>query len=86
MAKHTQAHLSRTFPKFPGLTEMKKRKMEYYMGAKLLELGVAPESSIYRWSRKDKGDRVVWTCSAYWDESKAKVLQQEQDLSQTPKA
>ncbi len=79
MAKHTQAHLSRTIEKHlpPNVKEMEKRKMEYYMGAKLLEVGVDPKEPIYRWSVEDKGSREVWTCSAYWDDSKEQFLQNE---------
>jgi hypothetical protein len=52
--------------------------MEYYMGAKLIEIGVDPKSAIYRWSMETKGNSEVWTYSAYWGDSKKKVLQQEQ--------
>jgi hypothetical protein len=44
--KHTQAHLSRTIPK--GQSEFFKNRtrssMEYYMGAKLIEVGVNPQA------------------------------------------
>jgi hypothetical protein len=80
MAKHTQAHLSRTIAKNQPsvLRERTKRQMEYYMGAKLLEIGVDPQSAIYRWSSENKGWDEVLTYSAYWEDSKAQVLQQEQ--------
>lgn len=80
MAKHTQAHLSRTINKTQPLPlqERTKRQMEYYMGAKLLEIGVDPQSAIYRWASEDKGSREVWTYSAYWGDSKDSLLQQEQ--------
>jgi hypothetical protein len=80
MAKHTQAHMSRTIEanKPSGLKDMTKRQMEYYMGAKLLEIGVDPKVAIYRWSVETKGSNEVWTYSAYWGESKAQLLQQEQ--------
>jgi hypothetical protein len=79
MAKHTQAHLPRTIEKYlpPNVKEMEKRKMEYYMGAKLLEVGVDPKLPIYRWTKEDKGDREVWTYSAYWGDSKERILQDE---------
>lgn len=80
MAKHTQAHLTRTVEKNkpPTLKDMTKRQMEYYMGAKLLEIGVNPKSAIYRWSVEVKGANEVYTYSAYWGDSKEKLLQDEQ--------
>ncbi len=79
MAKHTQAHLTRTIEKNKpnSLKEMTKRQMEYYMGAKLLEIGVDPKSAIYRWSVENRGVNEAWTYSAYWGDSKDKLLQQE---------
>ncbi|MGF1537199.1 MAG: hypothetical protein ACFB4J_12045 [Elainellaceae cyanobacterium] len=79
MAKHTQAHLPKTLSKSltPGQKEMEKRKMRYYMDAKLLEIGVDPKSVIYRWSVESRGAREQWTCSAYWGESKDKLLAEE---------
>ncbi|MEM7770462.1 MAG: hypothetical protein AAGA75_10325 [Cyanobacteria bacterium P01_E01_bin.6] len=80
MAKHTQAHFSKTFAAGlpPGLKEREKEKMEYYMGAKLIEVGVNPKSTIYRWKVEPKGNQEVWTCSAYWADSKERILQEEQ--------
>ncbi len=80
MAKHTQAHLPRRMQKsWPEpLKQREREKMEYYMGAKLIEIGVDPKVTIYRWSVKEKGNEEEWTCSAYWGESKEKVLQDEQ--------
>uniref|UniRef100_A0A832H2D6 Uncharacterized protein n=1 Tax=Oscillatoriales cyanobacterium SpSt-402 TaxID=2282168 RepID=A0A832H2D6_9CYAN len=80
MAKHTQAHLTRTVEKNkpPTLKDMTKRQMEYYMGAKLLEIGINPKSAIYRWSVEVKGANEVYTYSAYWGDSKEKLLQDEQ--------
>nr|WP_290222195.1 hypothetical protein [Trichocoleus desertorum] len=79
MAKHTQAHMSKTLEKnrADAWKEMTKRQMEYYMGAKLLEIGVNPKSAIYRWSMEDKGSSEEWTYSAYWGDSKEKLEQQE---------
>lgn len=64
---------------------MTRRKMEYYMGAKLIEIGVEPKSAIYRWSSEIQGSNEAITYSAYWGESKASLLQQEaeQNASQT---
>jgi hypothetical protein len=81
MAQHTQAHLSRTIEKNKpsGMKDMTKRQMEYYMGAKLIEIGVDPKSAIYRWAAESKGNNEVWTYSAYWDDSKETLLKQEQE-------
>lgn len=48
------------------------------MGAKLIEIGVEPNSAIYRWSTELKGNNEVYTYSAYWGDSKERLLQQEQ--------
>lgn len=78
MTKRTQAHLPRKVPKsLGGLPLSIKEKMEYYMGAKLMEVGVNPKSAIYRWSAEEEGDYQLWTYSAYWDESKEQFLQAE---------
>jgi hypothetical protein len=79
MAKHTQAHLTRSVEKSKpsGLKDLTKRQMEYYMGAKLLEIGVDPKSAIYRWSTEIKGNKEVYTYSAYWGDSKARMLEEE---------
>lgn len=84
MAKHTQAHLTRKIEKYwsSGIKERTKTQMEYYMGAKLLEIGVNPKSAIYRWSVEEEGSREVWTYSAYWGDSKEKRLQEEQESKQ----
>lgn len=80
MAKHTQAHITRKIEKrLPApLKERTKDQMEYYMGAKLIEIGVNPKSAIYRWSKEDKGNDEAWTYSAYWGDSKETLLAQEQ--------
>jgi hypothetical protein len=81
MAKHTQAHLSRTIEKSKpsSVRDMTKRQMEYYMGAKLIEIGIDPQAVIYRWSVEERGISEVWTYSAYWGDSREKLLQQEQN-------
>ncbi|MGG6297344.1 hypothetical protein ACQ4M4_23365 [Leptolyngbya sp. AN02str] len=81
MARHTQAHLTRKIERFRSedYKQLKKEQMEYYMGAKLLEVGVDPKSVIYRWSMEHKGKDEEWTISAYWGDSKDKVLQEEQE-------
>lgn len=80
MAKHTQAHMSRAVPKYKSggqLSEMARKQIEYYMGAKLIEVGVEPKSAIYRWSSADKGHVLEWTYSSYWEDSKERVLAEE---------
>ncbi|HEY9885595.1 MAG TPA: hypothetical protein V6C98_18470 [Thermosynechococcaceae cyanobacterium] len=81
MAKHTQAHITRTIesnrPDF--FKTRTKEQMHYYMGAKLIEIGIEPKAVLYRWSMEPKGNNEVWTYSAYWGDSKDKLLQQESD-------
>ena len=76
MTKHTQAHLTRTVSRNQpsAMLEKTQSQMEYYMGAKLMEMGVEPKSAIYRWSVSNKDDEKLWTLSAYWDEDKEKLL------------
>lgn len=80
MARHTQAHLTRRIETFRSdvYKQQKKEQMEYYMGAKLLEVGVDPNGVIYRWSSEIKGKDEEWTISAYWGDSKDELLQAEQ--------
>ena len=58
MAKHTQAHITRTINKKQpsAVLEKTQSQMEYYMGAKLIEIGVNPQSAIYRWSFSKKDE------------------------------
>jgi hypothetical protein len=81
MAKHTQAHMSRKVDQNQSafFREQTKRQMEYYMGAKLIEIGVNPQSAIYRWSEENQGNQKVLTYSAYWGDSKERILEQEQN-------
>jgi hypothetical protein len=83
MAKHTKAHLSRTLKRNQPwfLKERTKSQMEYYMGAKLLEIGIAPEAAIYRWSVEVKDQEEVWIYSAFWGESKEELLSGKQPLT-----
>ncbi len=76
MAKHTQALLTRTVKKNQptALVSKTKSQMEYYMGAKLIEIGVNPDEAIYRWSVESSDDEQIWTISAYWGESKERLL------------
>lgn len=79
MAKPTQAHMSRTVPRNQSefFRQRTRSQMEYYMGAKLIEVGVNPKQAIYRWQTETKGNNEVWTYSAYWDESRAKLEAEE---------
>ncbi len=83
MARHTQAHISRTIDsnKSRAQVELTKRQMKYYMGAKLIEIGVNPKSAIYRWAVAKKDNCVVLTLSAYWGESKQRLLTEPQPLT-----
>ena len=76
MSKPTHAHL--TFALSKGLSfaekEQTKRQKEYYMGAKLLEIGVQPQAALYRWSLETNPQEEVWTYSAFWGESKEQLL------------
>ncbi len=81
MARPTQAHMSKTINKNnpESVKDLTKRQMEYYMGAKLIEVGINPKSAIYRWSLETKGSSEIWTYSAYWGDSKEQLLKQEQE-------
>lgn len=85
MAKSTQAHLERTIQKDQPVEarQQELKKMNYYMGAKLLEIGVDPQSPeiLYRWSIKTEGNQQFCTLSAFWGDSKAKLLSGENPLS-----
>lgn len=83
MAKSTQAHLSRTVNKNQPLELRHKTlsQMQYYMGAKLIEVGVDPQSVMYRWSVKNQEDEQICTLSAFWGESRTKLLSGENPLS-----
>jgi hypothetical protein len=50
--------------------------MNYYMGAKLIEIGVNPQSPeiLYRWTVKTEDNQQICTLSAFWGESKAELL------------
>ncbi|MEL6160932.1 MAG: hypothetical protein AAFQ40_06140 [Cyanobacteria bacterium J06623_5] len=80
MAKPTQAHITKVIPKRESafFRDRTLKQTEYYMGAKLLEVGVNPNKDvIYRWKTLDKGDKEEWTYSAYWGESRAKLESEE---------
>lgn len=82
MAKHTQAHISKTISKSESafLRDRTLKQTEYYMGAKLLEVGVNPNKGvIYRWQTLDKGNSEEWIYSAYWGDSREKIEAEEAD-------
>ncbi len=76
MTKHTQAHMTRTLHKSDpsAVLEKTQSQMKYYMGAKLIEMGVDPKLAIYRWSVSNHDDEKLWTLSAYWDRDKEELL------------
>ncbi len=79
MTKPTQAHLPKTINANQSefFKQRTKTQMEYYMRAKLVEVGVDPNIAIYRWKLETQGSKETWTYSAYWDDSKDKLLQEE---------
>jgi len=85
MPKSTQAHLERTVNKDQPLEARQQtmQKMNYYMGAKLLEVGVNPQSPevLYRWSVKTEGNQQICTLSAFWGESRDQILSGEFPLT-----
>lgn len=75
--KHQQAHLPRRVKKsYGGLPISIKEQMEYYMGAKLLEVGVDPQEPFYSWSCEEEGEDYVWTYSAYWGDLKEEKMRE----------
>ena len=78
--KHTQARLSRTVPKNQSEFFKKRTRdsMTYYMGAKLIEVGVNPKNTIYRWKTEIDGGNEIITVSAYWGETREKIEAEEQ--------
>ncbi|MEM6252091.1 MAG: hypothetical protein AAF821_04135 [Cyanobacteria bacterium P01_D01_bin.156] len=77
----TQAHITKLISKSQSefLKARTKKQTEYYMGAKLIEVGVNPEKAIYRWKMVEKGMREEWTYSAYWGDSREQVEAEEND-------
>ncbi|MBX2863821.1 MAG: hypothetical protein KTR27_09715 [Leptolyngbyaceae cyanobacterium MAG.088] len=77
--KPTQAHITKLISKSQSefLKARTKKQTEYYMGAKLIEVGVNPDKAIYRWKFVDKGLKEEWTYSAYWGDSREKIEAEE---------
>ena len=82
MAKPTQAHLERTINKNDPIEVRQQTlsQMQYYMGAKLVEIRIDPQKVIYRWSIEDRDDQQICTLSAFWGESQRKLLSGEHSL------
>lgn len=76
MSKPSHAHLTFTLQKNLAYAykEQTKQQKEYYMGAKLIEIGIEPKDAVYRWSLQTNPTEEIWTYSAYWGESKAQLL------------
>lgn len=83
MAKPTQAHLERTINKNDPIEDRQQtlNQMQYYMGAKLVEVRVDPQKVTYRWSIKNQEDQQICTLSAFWGESQRKLLSGEEPLT-----
>lgn len=76
MPKPTQAHLERTINRKDPIEDRQKtlNQMHYYMGAKLVEVRIDPQKVMYRWSVEDQGDLQIFTLSAFWGNSRQKIL------------
>ena len=85
MPKPTQAHLDRRLDKNQPIEVRQKTlsQMSYYMGAKLLEVGIDPQAVTYRWSVKDEKTEQICTLSAFWGSSRKKLLSGEEPLTGT---
>jgi hypothetical protein len=83
MAKPTQAHLERTIDKNDPVEVRQQTlsQMQYYMGAKLVEVRVNPQKVIYRWSIENLDEKQICTLSAFWGESQRKLLSGEEPLT-----
>lgn len=82
MPKPTQAHLERIINKNDPIEERQKTlsQMQYYMGAKLVEVRVNPQKVTYRWSIENQENKQICTLSAFWGESQRKLLSGEEPL------
>ena len=83
MPKSSQAHLDRKIDKNQS-KEVKQKtlsQMHYYMGAKLIEVGIDPQAVLYRWSVEHQENAQIFTYSAFWGESRRKLLSGEEPLT-----
>ena len=83
MSRPTQAHLDRTIPKNLSLEDKQQtlNQMQYYMGAKLIEVGIDPQSVLYSWSVQALENEQICTLSAYWGDSKKRLLSGKEPLT-----
>ena len=83
MPKSSQAHLDRKIDKNQSKEAKQKTlsQMHYYMGAKLIEVGIDPQQVLYRWSVEHQEDAQIFTYSAFWGESRRKLLSGEEPLT-----
>jgi hypothetical protein len=83
MAKPTQAHLERIINKKDPVEVRQQTlsQMQYYMGAKLIEVRINPQKVTYRWSIENQDERQICTLSAFWGESQRKLLSGEEPLT-----
>ena len=83
MSKPTQAHLERIVNKNDSKQAKQNvmSQMPYYMGAKLLEVRIDPQSVLYRWSVEDRNNKQIFTLSAFWGDSKQKLLSGKEPLT-----
>ncbi|MGK7935046.1 MAG: hypothetical protein AB4206_04485 [Xenococcaceae cyanobacterium] len=83
MSRPTQAHLDRTIKKNLPLEVRQQTlsQMQYYMGAKLIEVGIEPQSVIYRWSVETLEEEQICTLSAYWGDSRERLLSGQEPLT-----
>ena len=82
MPKPSQAHLERTINKNDPIEVRQQtlNQMQYYMGAKLVEVRINPQKVMYRWSIENQDDRQICTLSAFWGDSRQKILSGEHPL------
>ena len=82
MPKPSQAHLERTINKNDPIEDRQQTlsQMQYYMGAKLIEVRIDPQKVMYRWSIENRDDKQICTLSAFWGDSRQKILSGEHPL------
>lgn len=82
MPKPSQAHLERTINKNDPIEVRQQTlsQMQYYMGAKLIEVRIDPQKVMYRWSIENRDDKQICTLSAFWGDSRQKILSGEHPL------
>ncbi len=83
MSRPTQAHLDRVIKKNLPLDVRQQTlsQMQYYMGAKLIEVGIDPQAVLYRWSVESLEDEQICILSAFWGDSKERLLSGKEPLT-----